>query len=200
MDKCGDEFKKICMECTSDNVYDIVKTLFEVPIVRMHGPEHHFLVGFALLTAYKNAGGDIDLEKAIDLHRKRNRIVPAAFCGDNGSCGSAISAGTAYSIIWDSNVLCKESWGDSQLVTSDCLRGFGIYGGPRCCKRDCTISAITGARYINESKGVDIKYPDPKTIKCTYMKYNPNCIGARCPFSPGNQSKEVTSENKPRFQ
>ena len=31
----------------------------------MHGPEHHVMVGAALLTAYKNAGGNIDLEKSL---------------------------------------------------------------------------------------------------------------------------------------
>lgn len=35
----------------------------ECAICHMHGPEHHIMVGAALLTAYKNAGGDIDLGK-----------------------------------------------------------------------------------------------------------------------------------------
>jgi len=31
----------------------------------MHGPEHHGRIGAALLTAYKNAGGIIDLPSAM---------------------------------------------------------------------------------------------------------------------------------------
>ena len=31
----------------------------------MHGPEHHVMVGSALLVAYKNAGGEIDLPEAL---------------------------------------------------------------------------------------------------------------------------------------
>lgn len=31
----------------------------------MHGPEHHILVGSALLTAYKNAGGELDFKAAL---------------------------------------------------------------------------------------------------------------------------------------
>ena len=36
-----------------------------VPAKPMHGPEHHVMVGSALLTAYKNAGGDINLNAAL---------------------------------------------------------------------------------------------------------------------------------------
>lgn len=36
-----------------------------MPFCHMHGPEHHVMVGSALLTAYKNAGGEIELKKAL---------------------------------------------------------------------------------------------------------------------------------------
>ena len=39
--------------------------MMDLPFCHMHGPEHHALVGAALLTAYKNAGGDLDLESAL---------------------------------------------------------------------------------------------------------------------------------------
>ena len=42
----------------------------------MHGPEHHVLVGSALLTAYKNCGGDLDLNEALSLMEERGKQVP----------------------------------------------------------------------------------------------------------------------------
>ena len=46
------------------------------PFCHMHGPEHHVMVGSALLTAYKNAGGDINLNAALVEMMNRGRSVP----------------------------------------------------------------------------------------------------------------------------
>ncbi len=42
-----------------------LKKLMDQPFCHMHGPEHHVMTGASLLTAYKNAGGDIDLKQAL---------------------------------------------------------------------------------------------------------------------------------------
>ena len=44
----------------------IFKQIAEKEYVSIHGPEHHILDGASLLVAYKNAGGEIDLEQALD--------------------------------------------------------------------------------------------------------------------------------------
>lgn len=49
------------------------------PFCHMHGPEHHVMVGSALLTAYKNAGGDIDLEKDLIEIQKEGKVCRAEF-------------------------------------------------------------------------------------------------------------------------
>ena len=41
------------------------------PYIHMHGPEHHTMVGAALMTAYRNAGGDIDLTACLAEMKKR---------------------------------------------------------------------------------------------------------------------------------
>ena len=64
----------------------------------MHGPEHHIMVGAALLTAYKNAGGNIDLNKALLEMYSRGKDVPGGVCGFWGACGAAISTGMYMSI------------------------------------------------------------------------------------------------------
>ena len=59
----------------------------------MHGPEHHVMVGAALLTAYKNAGGNIELKDALIEMMHRGKAVPGGACGFWGACGAGISAG-----------------------------------------------------------------------------------------------------------
>jgi len=52
---------------TSSDPIAIIEELMSMSFCHMHGPEHHVMVGASLLGAYKNAGGSIDLEKAIAL-------------------------------------------------------------------------------------------------------------------------------------
>ena len=82
-----------------------------MPFCHMHGPEHHVMVGAALLTAYKNAGGDLDLPKALQEMYSRGKAVPGGACGFWGACGAGISAGQFVSIATSSTPLAVEPWG-----------------------------------------------------------------------------------------
>jgi hypothetical protein len=55
----------LCLSETSHDPIEILEKMMSMPFCHMHGPEHHVMVGAALLTAYKNAGGEIDLPKAL---------------------------------------------------------------------------------------------------------------------------------------
>ena len=55
----------LCMKQTSDDPLEILDVMMAQPFSHMQGPEHHVMVGAALLTAYKNAGGEIDLRPAL---------------------------------------------------------------------------------------------------------------------------------------
>ena len=44
---------------TSKNPVQIFRNIAGNPYVSIHGPEHHILDGACLLTAYKNAGGNV---------------------------------------------------------------------------------------------------------------------------------------------
>ena len=46
-----------CKNSTSKNPVEIMQRLMEDPYIYMHGPEHHVMVGAALITAYYNSGG-----------------------------------------------------------------------------------------------------------------------------------------------
>ena len=48
-----------------------------------------FITAFsALLTAYHNAGGEIELESALKEMYKRGKSVPGGACGFWGACGA----------------------------------------------------------------------------------------------------------------
>ena len=61
----------LCLRETSKNPVEVIEKMMALPFCHMHGPEHHVMVGAVLLTAYKNAGGDIDL--AVALTEMMNR-------------------------------------------------------------------------------------------------------------------------------
>lgn len=68
----------VCLTETSKNPVEILNKMMNLPFCHMHGPEHHIVVGAALLTAYKNAGGDIDLSKALTEMKNRGQTFPVA--------------------------------------------------------------------------------------------------------------------------
>lgn len=174
----------LCLEETSCNPIDVVGKMMDMPFCHMHGPEHHVMVGCALLTAYRNAGGDIDLEPSLREMISRGKKVPGGACGFWGACGAAVSTGMFISIITGSTPLAKEAWGYSNLMTSKSLQAIGEIGGPRCCKRNSYLAVMTAAAYAEEIKDVKMEIPE---ITCRHNEANNQCIGTRCPFHPENK-------------
>ena len=106
-----DSLVGLCMEETSKNPVVILNQMMRMPFCHMHGPEHHIMVGMALLTAYKNSGGELDLKKALVEMNNRGRSVPGGACGFWGACGAGLSAGMFVSIITGSTPLGQENLG-----------------------------------------------------------------------------------------
>ena len=131
----------ICLSETSKNPIEIIRRMMAQPFCHMHGPEHHVMVGSALLTAYKNAGGEIDLPEALLEMMNRGKAVPGGVCGFWGACGAGISTGMFISIISGATPLKNEPWGLANKMTSKALDAIGSIGGPRCCKRDSYVKA-----------------------------------------------------------
>ena len=153
-----------CMQEKSRNPIEIMDRLMNMEFCHMHGPEHHIMVGSALLTAYRNAGGGIDLEKALFEMQERGREVPGGACGFWGACGAGISAGIFVSIVTGSTPLAIETWGLSNLMTSRSLAAIGAIGGPRCCKRNSYLALTEAVKFIEENLGVKM---DISEIKCS---------------------------------
>ena len=140
----------VCLADTSKNPILILRKLMALPFCHMHGPEHHTMVGSALLTAYKNAGGDLDLRAALYEMQKRGKQVPGGACGFWGACGAGISTGMYFSIALKATPLAGEAWGLSNQMTARALNAIGQNGGPRCCKRDSYLAIAEAIKFTKE--------------------------------------------------
>ena len=173
----------LCMKETSKNPVVIIEKMMALPFCHMHGPEHHVMVGSALLTAYKNAGGNIDLHGALIEMMNRGKSVPGGACGFWGACGAGISTGMFISIISQSTPLSNEPFALSHKMTAKSLEKIGELGGPRCCKRDSFISVLSAIEFVKEHFGIEMEKVE---VVCHYSAQNNQCIGKRCPFSKAN--------------
>ena len=174
-----DAIINICMnEDSRDPIY-ILDKIMSQSFCHMHGPEHHIIAGAALLTAYKNSGGNIDLEAALREMINRGSEVPGGICGFWGACGAGISAGIFTAIISDSNPLAIEPFRLANSMTSKALDSIAKVGGPRCCKRDSFLSILAAVEFVKEKFNISMQAHE---ITCTYSYKNNQCIETRCPF------------------
>lgn len=120
----------LCLDEKSCNPIEIVGEMMDLPFCHTHGPEHHIMVGCALLTAYSNSGGKVELSSALNEMISRGRKVPGG------------------------------AWGYSNLMTSKSLLRLGEIGGPRCCKRNSYISILTAIDYTEQITGIRMEKPE----------------------------------------
>ncbi len=170
----------LCIQETSPNPIVILEKMMALPFCHMHGPEHHVMVGSALLTAYKNSGGDIDLPLVLSEMVNRGKKVPGGACGFWGACGAGVSSGMFISIISKSTPLTVEPFALSHKMTAKSLNAIGDIGGPRCCKRDSFLSILAAIDFVKEHFGIEMERESD--IKCRHYMKNNQCIKLRCPF------------------
>ncbi len=173
----------LCLKETTKNPIAIIEKMMSLPFCHMHGPEHHVMVGTALLTAYKNAGGDIDLHSSLTEMMNRGKSVPGGACGFWGACGAGISTGMFISIISKSTPLTNEPFALSHKMTAKSLGHIGEIGGPRCCKRNSFLSIHAAVDFVKDYFGIEM---EKQEIVCSFSSQNNQCIGKRCPFSKAN--------------
>jgi hypothetical protein len=174
--------RDLCQTATEADPVRLAQRMMALPAVYMHGPEHHVLVGSALLTAYHNAGGALDRPAALDEMVKRGKEVPGGACGFWGCCGAAVSAGIYWSIATEATPLDEKNWGLANRLVSACLEEIGRHGGPRCCKRDSFLAIRTAVAFTKEHLGITMELPH--RMRCGFFSQNGECIKERCPFYP----------------
>lgn len=175
-----------CSKTASKNPIEIAMDMMDDESIFQNGPEHHTLDGAALLAAYKNAGGEIEIEPALKELCKRSSLVPGGTCGFWGVCGAATSAGQFWSIVTKSSPLAEEPWAQCQELTSRILGQLAELGGPRCCKRNGFTGIQEAVKFAEEKKGVQMDLPEK--IVCHYFRGNKECIKKRCPYFPKKEA------------
>jgi len=163
------------------NPMNLAIKLMEHPSVKMHGPEHHFLVPAVLLSIYFNIKNETSRKaKAISQARKRAEKVPGGFCGFCGNCGAAVGTGIFVSVLLEASPLTTESWSLSNRMTAQSLSRVADYGGPRCCKRDTFLALQSAVEFSKTHLDVYIgEYSQPL---CTFSDLNKECLKNNCPF------------------
>lgn len=161
----------------------IFRNMAKKEYISIHGPEYHILDGACILTAFRNAGGMIDLDESLKKLFQEGMRMPGAMCGLWGVCGAVTSVGAALAIIDGTGPLSEDgTWGDHMRFTSEAIRALGEVNGPRCCKRDAGIAFKYGVDYINSYYGLKLEY---EQVPCEFSERNRQCIRERCPFYGG---------------
>ena len=181
----------LCLRSAGKDPVALLEQMMALPFCHMHGPEHHVLVGAALLTAYKNAGGALDLPRALSEIYSRGSCVPGGACGFWGACGAGISAGMYVSIATQATPLAARAWGLANQMTAQALAAIGAHGGPRCCKRDSYLAVLEAARFTKEHLGVSM---EPGPVRCTRSAQNGQCLREQCPFYPPQKTLPLCPE------
>lgn len=162
------------------NPVRIFKNIAHREYMNIHGPEHHILDGASILVAYRNAGGIINLDEALNQLMLEGLRMPGAMCGLWGICGAITSIGAALAIIDGTGPLSTDgTWGEHMQFTAEAVGELGKINGPRCCKRDAMIAFKNGIEYVNNHYNVTLEY---EHMKCEFSSQNAQCIEKRCPY------------------
>ena len=172
----------VCLQEETKDPFRILERMMALDFCHMHGPEHHVMVGAALLAAYRNAGGAINLDAALAEMYKKGKQVPGGACGFWGACGAGISTGMYVSIVTKATPLAKEAWGLSNQMTARALNAIGQHGGPRCCKRDSYLAIREAVAFTAEKLNIHM---GSGTVCCIRSMMNNQCIKSDCPFYKG---------------
>lgn len=178
-----------CMdEKECKNPLEIFMAIVEQPMVKMHGPEHHYIVAASLLTAYYNTTGDFEAkeQKLADALNKCKNIL-GGFCGFYGTCGASVATGIYFSLITGTTPKSGDEWKDCQLMTAKTLTDIAETGGPRCCKRVSYIAIADAIEYTKAKLNVQLETSED--IVCSFSGANPDCKQEKCRFNV-NASRE----------
>ena len=177
----NDLIESFCSTSTLEDPLEMALILMRNPAVKMHGPEHHFLIPAVLLASYYNIRKDYS-EKALKIKEacKRALNILGGFCGFYGDCGAAVGTGIFVSLITNSTPLSIEGWRLSNLMTSKSLYTIANHGGPRCCKRNTYLAISEAVMFMKENFGVAMKARHD--IQCEFNDLNKECLKEKCPF------------------
>jgi radical SAM protein with 4Fe4S-binding SPASM domain len=181
-----DQIENLLVRSEETNPIRLAVKVFEMPTMKMNGPEYHSLVPGVLVTAYQNQQKTRDAEK-IKESMERGQDIKGGSCGFHGNCGACVGVGIAESVLLGASPGAKEERGKANLATGTALIEISKLGGPLCCKRE-SITSIKS--YMDLTGHYDTE--DDFQYVCSQFKDNKSCIQLECPYFPSNQKKRMS--------
>jgi hypothetical protein len=179
----NDLIQRFCSASARREPVSMAITLMKDARVKMHGPEHHFLVPAVLLAAFCNTTGR-ERERAglIAKARERAQEIKGGSCGFNGNCGAGVGTGIFVSLVTGATPLSHAPWRFANLMTAESLRVIAEHGGPRCCKRDSFLAILAAGDFL--SRELEVALPK-ESVTCDFSALNHECLQSGCPFWAG---------------
>ncbi|WP_456386766.1 DUF5714 domain-containing protein [Desulfolithobacter sp.] len=185
-EKALDVLRRICLQNPEQDMVRLLSIIRSHPALPMHGPEHHAMVPGIILAAYRNSGGRISRE-IIDAGIERGAGVPGGACGFWGSCGAAIGAGIAASLILEATPLTPDPRQQAQEFGARVLAAIAGIRGGRCCQRETWLALRETATLAPRYFGISLRADS--VIHCSQYRQNRECIGSRCPLWEHRQAE-----------
>lgn len=173
--------KTIALEAHYSDMISFLKKVRSHPLIPLHGPEHHSLVPAIILSVYKNRGGQIT-DQDILTGIERGGDIPGGSCAFWGSCGAAIGAGIAFSIILTATPYKRKERQLVQYISTEFFKVIAHYEAVRCCQRECWLT-LKKASDLSEQY-LSISLSAKEELICSQFSSNKECIGKECPLWP----------------
>ena len=178
-----------CISTKGTDPIELAQMLMKSLAIKMHGPEHHFLVPAVLLTSHYNHCNDDETKKAkVNGAKSRAEKILGGFCGFYGNCGAAVGTGIFVSMVTNATPLSKDEWRLSNLMTAKSLFSIANEGGPRCCKRNSFLAIVEAVEFGKEYLGFSL--PIKGRIDCDFSHLNKECLYKGCKFFRDSNSKK----------
>lgn len=173
--------KTKCKKYLGNNPIDLAVEIMNIPAIRMHGAEHHYLTPAVLLTVFYNltnrvASKDEALE---DLEHYILKNAPQSCSLEAGTCGAAIGSSLFFKKYLSNYFPADKLKELSDYVREKSIKEIDQIKLSRCCKRDTYISIIETSKVIRNELSLDIELSEPK---CTFSNRNKTCGMEACPF------------------
>jgi hypothetical protein len=173
--------KNTCINYKGNDPIALAVEIMNSPIIKMRGPEHHFIVPAVLLTCIHNlTGNPADLIEKLDFTENRVKNEIQTNCTWSfGNCGAAIGTGIFLSVYENLKHDSDSEWYSSNSIIAQSLKRIAESQGPRCCKRDTYISLESAAEFLLTKYNINLSLSEGK---CSFSLRNNSCGREDCEF------------------
>jgi hypothetical protein len=167
--------ERFCRATESRDPVEIALALLRHSSMRLHGPEHRFLVAAALLAAYANVRGEAKAKAGwLAEARRAVEAAPSQAC----ACDLRTDASVGHA----AGLFVATAKGDGTLAKKLAAASVALASqvkGASCCKRSSFLSLLQACHFTREHLGTDLRAQGPA---CEWWRENKQCIRDACPF------------------